>query len=302
MGPVVLPLPGNEALAADLASRLSAEPGLLASRRFPDGESYLRLDTPVAGRRVVLVCTLDRPDERLLPLVFAAATARELGATAVGLVCPYLGYMRQDSRFRPGEAVTSAIFARVLDPWIDWMVTVDPHLHRRQSLSEIYSMPATVLHAAPAIAAWIRAEVPAPLLVGPDAESEQWVAAVARQAGAPYVVLEKVRRGDRAVEVSVPAVERWRDRTPVLVDDIVSTGRTMIETVGHLGRAGLAAPVCIGVHAVFAGNAWPDLQAAGAARIVTCNTIAHPSNVIDVAPMLAEAARDRLSEPMAGKG
>lgn len=301
MRPLLLPLPGNEALAADLASRLGAESGILTVHRFPDGESHVRLESPVAGRPVVLVCTLDRPDDRLLPLVFAAATARELGATAVGLVCPYLGYMRQDARFQSGEAVTSAIFARLLDPWIDWLITVDPHLHRRRSLAEIYAVPATVLHAAPVIADWIRAAVPAPLLVGPDEESGQWVSAVAAAAEAPCLVLEKTRPGDRSVEVSVPAVERWRDRTPVLVDDIVSTARTMIETVGHLRRAGLAAPVCVGVHAVFAGEAWHDLLVAGAGRIVTCNTIAHPSNAIDLAPLLADAVRERLPAPATGR-
>ncbi|GHD60517.1 phosphoribosylpyrophosphate synthetase [Thalassobaculum fulvum] len=301
MRPLVLPLPGNEDLAADLTARLGAEAGALQVRRFPDGETYVRLLTEVAGRQVVLVCTLDRPDDRLLPLVFAAATARELGAERVGLVCPYLGYMRQDKRFQPGEAISSAIFARLLDPWIDWLVTVDPHLHRRSSLSEIYAAPADVLHAAPAIAAWIRREVPRPLLVGPDSESEQWVSAVARDAAASYVVLEKTRRGDRDVEVSVPEVVRWRDHTPVLVDDIVSTGRTMIETIGHLRRAGLAAPVCIGVHAVFAGDAFREIAAAGAGRTVTCNSIRHPSNAIDLGPLLADAVRSRLASGQSPK-
>lgn len=295
MDPLVFALPGNDALASALAAGLRGEVGVAEFRRFPDGETYVRLETPVAGRAVVLAATLDRPDERLMPLTFAAATARELGATVVGLTCAYLGYMRQDKRFHPGEAVTSAVFARLLDPWIDWMVTVDPHLHRRASLAEIYTSPATVLHAAPFIAAWIRDSVASPLLVGPDGESAQWVSDVAGRAGAPFVVLEKTRRGDRDVEVSVPEVERWRDHTPVLVDDIVSTARTMIETVGHLHRAGLAPPVCIGVHAVFAGDAFGDLQAAGVARIVTCNTIAHPSNGIDVTPALVDAVRERLS-------
>jgi ribose-phosphate pyrophosphokinase len=294
MKPLVLPLPGNEVLASALAAGLPAETGVVHVRRFPDGETYLRLDSTVEGRDVVLACTLDRPDERLLSLVFAAATARELGARSIGLVCPYLGYMRQDKRFQPGEAVSSTIFARLLDPWIDWVVTVDPHLHRRRSLAEIYSADATVVHAAPEIAAWIRRQVRRPLLVGPDGESEQWVSAVADDAGAPYVVLEKVRHGDRDVRVSVPQVERWRVHTPVLVDDIISTGRTMIETVGHLRRAGLPAPVCIGVHAVFAGTAFDDLNEAGAARIATCNPIAHPSNAIDLVPLLTEAVRERL--------
>ncbi len=118
------------------------------------------------------------------------------------------------------------------------------------------------------------------------------LADVASRAGTPYVVLTKTRRGDRDVEVSLPDVERWRDRTPILVDDIVSTARTMIATVGHLLRAGMKPPVCIGVHAVSATKAYDDLVASGAARVVTCNTIPHASNEIDVSGALAAAARD----------
>ncbi len=302
MKPLILTLPGNTALATALAERLGAEIGGMTIRHFPDGESYVRIDTPVTGRDVILLCTLDRPDDKLLPLLFAAGTTKELGAARVGLVAPYLAYMRQDRRFQPGEAVTSHCFARLLSGFVDWLVTVDPHLHRRGNLSEIYSIPTQVAHAAPLISGWIRNNVASPVLVGPDSESEQWVAAVAKDAGAPYVVLRKIRRGDREVEVSVPDVERWRARTPVLVDDIISTAHTMIETVGHLRRAQLAPPVCIGVHAVFAGDAHAELLAAGAARVMTGNTIAHESNAIDVSGPLAEAVRELASARPAAHG
>lgn len=100
-------------------------------------------------------------------------------------------------------------------------------LHGNPLLTWIYSIPTAALHAAPAISTWIREAVKNPVLIGPDSESEQWVAAVAQDAGAPFVVLDKTCRGDRDVEVSIPHVDRWRDRTPVLVDDIISTARTM---------------------------------------------------------------------------
>lgn len=299
MSLVLLPLPGNETLAQALAAILDGELGAADVRRFPDGETLVRLLTPVAGRAVALVATLDRPDEKLLSLLFLAATARDLGAAGVGLVAPYLAYMRQDRRFREGEGVTSAYFARTLSSAMNWLVTVDPHLHRRATLSEIYTIPSIAVHAAPAISAWIRSQVPRPLLVGPDVESAQWVTAVAQAADAPAVVLEKTRRGDRDVEISVPDVERWRDHTPVLVDDIISTARTMIETVGHLRRARLAPPVCMGVHAVFAGGAYDDLMAAGAARVVTCNTIPHVSNAIDLTEAMAAGVRAVTTAPTA---
>ncbi len=293
--PLLLPLPGNEALAASLARALGGEVGAVDVHQFPDGETLVRIGTPVIGRSVLLAATLHRPDDKLLPLLFMAATARDLGAARVGLVAPYLAYMRQDRRFREGEGVTSLYFAHILSEAVDWLVTVDPHLHRHESLADLYTIPGVAVRASPAISGWIGAAVPRPLLVGPDSESAQWVRAVAEGAGAPALVLEKVRRGDREVEVSVPDVERWRDHTPVLVDDIVSTARTMIETVAHLRRAGLAPPVCVGVHAVFAGRAYEDLMASGAGRVVTCNTIPHPSNVIDLTEWLAHGVRSALA-------
>jgi ribose-phosphate pyrophosphokinase len=296
-------MPNNERMTEALLSALDdgrrdpaatiAARGDLTLRRFPDGESYVRLASPVRDRDVALVCTLEHPDDKVLPLLFTAATARDLGAARVGLVAPYLSYMRQDRRFVDGEGVTSTYFASLLSRAFDWLVTVDPHLHRRTSLGEIYTIPCEVVHAAPRVAAWIREHVRQPLLIGPDAESAQWVAAVAGAAGAPSIVLEKVRRGDRDVSVSVPDVDRWRGHTPVLVDDIVSTAKTMIETVGHLRRLALPAPVCIAVHAVFATGAYGELLATGAERVVSCDTIPHSSNEISLVDDLAAAVSSR---------
>jgi ribose-phosphate pyrophosphokinase len=284
---LVLAMPGNRRTAAALCEHSGAELGSLEVRSFPDGESYVRIVDDVAGRKLALVCTLDRPDAKIPSLLFAAAAAKDLGAKALYLVAPYLCYMRQDRRFRDGEAVTSAYFARLIGSWFDGLVTVDPHLHRHASLGEIYSIPAIALQSAPLLSEWIERNVEAPLLVGPDSESEQWVESVARRAGAPYVVLRKTRRGDREVAISIPDVSPWRDRTPVLIDDIVSTARTMIEAVRRLRAEGLAAPVCVGIHAVFSGSAEADLRAAGATRVVTCDTIAHPSNVVSTAALIA---------------
>lgn len=303
MKPLLIPLPGNEPLSAALAKRLGWASGTIRTRRFPDSETYLRIDADCERKSLALVCTLDRPDEKFLPLAFAADTVRELGAARVGLVAPYLGYMRQDRRFQPGEAVTSRSFASYLSNRFDWLLTVDPHLHRFHSLGEIYPIATRVAHAAPALATWIGANVDRPLLIGPDGESEQWVADVARRAGAPYVVLTKTRRGDRDVEVSVPRVETFHDRTPVILDDIVSSARTMIETTHRLIEAGLLRPVCVGVHGIFSGNAHSLLERAGAARIVTTQTVHHASNGIEVTDILAGPLSElATSDEVKGRG
>ena len=294
--PLLLVLPGNEAFAAALGSCWSAEQSVLGWHRFPDGESLLRIDADCRDREVALVSTQSDPDRLALPLRFSACTARELGARRVGLIAPYLGYMRQDARFHSGECVSSAHFARFLDETIDWLVTVDPHLHRHASLDEIFRVPTRAVSATPAMAAWIGANVRDPVLIGPDSESAQWVECVARAIGAPSTVLAKTRRGDRDVEVSLPDPRAIAGRTPVLLDDIISSGRTMIAALAHLRRHGAAPAHCVAVHALFAGDAANALAEAGAARVVTVNTIPHATNAIDVAPATAAGVAELLGK------
>lgn len=288
MGAILFSFPGNEAIANALSHSLSIPQGEFTLRHFPDGESYLRIESSVENKDVILVATLERPDDKLLPLLFMADTLRTLKAKRIGVVAPYLAYMRQDVAFHPGEAVSSRAFATLLSRYFDWLVTIDPHLHRIHTLSELYSIPSYVGHAAGTIAQWIRTHVTRPVIIGPDSESEQWVSQVAKDAGAPWVVLEKIRRGDHEVELSLPNLETWKTYQPVLVDDIISTATTMVETIGHLKKLGLNAPTCIGVHAVFAADAFEKLKKAGATEIITCNTITHPSNRIDIVPILKE--------------
>lgn len=291
MNTIILALPGAERLAETLAQQLHCAASTVEAHRFPDGEVVVRLRTAVTGQRVLLVAHLDRPDDKTLALVFAADAARELGALQVGLVAPYLPYMRQDDRFRPGEAITSRSYARLLSSTIDWLVTVDPHLHRWPSLDAIYSIRSHVVAAAPAIADWLRREVPQAILVGPDGESEQWVADVAGRVGVPYVVMTKERRGDREVQVRLPQGVAHEGRTPVLVDDIISSGHTMAAASHVLRGAGWGRPLCVGVHALMDAAALDMLHRAGIARVASCDTVPHPTNAIGVAALLAEGVR-----------
>lgn len=294
---VVLALPGNQAAAARLAVPLCAEIGQADVRRFPDGESYVCLQTPVRDAEVAIVCTLDRPDEKVLPLLWLAIAAREGGARRVGLVAPYLGYMRQDGIFHPGEILAAQHFAELLTRYFDWLVAVDPHLHRIPALSDIYGIPAIAVPAAPAVAAWVQDHVDAPLLVGPDDESRHQVEHVARLCGAPWTVLHKTRHDAWNVEVTAIGTDLGSGRTPVLVDDIISTGRTMIAAAEQLRQAGLPRPLCVAVHAVFTADAYSELTAV-AADVLTCDTIDHPSNRIELTEPVAEAISTMFDLPL----
>ncbi|MBF6024879.1 ribose-phosphate pyrophosphokinase [Lysobacter niastensis] len=292
MSRVLLPFPQQRPMAEAMASTLEARLGRLDWRRFPDGESLVAVDESLSGADVAVIATLRNPDEVSIALRFASATAREFGARSVGLVAPYLAYMRQDTRFHPGEAVSAPLYARFLEESFDWLVTLDPHLHRTPELSTLFRIPAARAAAASAVARWIVEHVPNPVLIGPDSESEQWVSDIAGKGGLPWQVLQKQRHGDREVSVSLPDAAALKGCNPVLVDDIVSSGHTLLETLGHLKALGLPPSVCIAIHAVFSGDAYEQLRNAGASQVVSTNSIPHPSNAIEIAGLLTEACAD----------
>ena len=290
MNRVLIPFVADAELAATVAPAMQARLAPLAWHHFPDGESLVTLDDDLMGADVAILASLRDPDSLALPLYFAARTAREFGARSVGLIAPYLAYMRQDTRFHRGEAISAPLFARFLEGIFDWLVTVDPHLHRFPQLQSVYRIPVAHVSATPAVARWIAATIPDAVLVGPDSESEQWVSGIANKASVPWQVLNKTRNGDYDVRVSLPDPAAMVGRTPVLVDDIVSSGRTILETLAHLQQLSLPPPVLVAIHPVFAGDAFSRLQDAGLARIVSTNTIAHPSNGIGLGVELASAA------------
>jgi len=286
--------PGAEHLAPAFRAAGLAEGGCVF-RKFPDGESYVRLLDDVAGRRVVLVSTLNDPDKRLMSVLLAAGAARAHGAREVGLAIAYLPYMRQDIAFQAGEPVSSLHFAGVLGQFADWVVTVDPHLHRFGSLGEVFGpVPARRVTAASAIADWIMSAFTRPLIIGPDSESGQWVNDIAERTGAPALVLTKTRTGDRSVRIDLPEVGQFGDHQPVIVDDIVSTGTTMAKLVSGLRAKGFRPPVCCCVHALFVEGAQESLLDAGALQITSCDTVPHPTNRISVGKLLAEGVLDSL--------
>lgn len=278
-----------------LAKSLQAELADYEVHHFPDGETYIRVTSDCLNRKVIILADLHQPNPKLLPLIYLCELVKEMGALSVTLVCPYLPYMRQDIQFKSGEAVTSRFFAKLLSQYVDHLITIDPHLHRYHSLAQIYQCQTSVLQAHPVIVEWIKANIDQPLIIGPDSESEQWAANAAHMIGCPYLILEKQRFGDTDVSVQAESASSFKGKTPVLIDDIISTGRTMIKSAEWLTAQGFCAPICIGVHALFSGDALSAMHAANIKRIVTCNTIAHPSNALDISPLLSEKLVDLLS-------
>lgn len=255
---------------------------------FPDNESCLQISWDCKGKIIYFIATLDNPNAKIASLLFAAETLRQYGAEKIHLIAPYLPYMRQDKAFEPGQSITAHYFAKLVSNYFDGLITVDPHLHRIKNLSDIYHIPTKVRHASPLIAHWLGRHQANYLIVGPDNESEQWIQGVAQTLDAPFIALDKTRHGDRNVTITGGYLTNVQNKQPVLIDDMISSGHTLIQACNHLATKGLANPIIIAIHGLFVENAYKNLLPLSD-KIITCNTIAHKSNAIDVAPLIAKA-------------
>ena len=278
---------------AEFAGRLAQATGRDARRverhRFPDGELKVTLPVPLPSS-VTVLRSLHRPNEKLVELILLADTARSLGVRRLTLVAPYLAYMRQDKAFHAGEAVSQVVIGRLLAQRFDTVVTVDPHLHRIAGLEEAVPAEAAIaLTAAPLIGAYFSARSPRPLLLGPDAESERWVKAAAGTS-LDHAVCTKRRHDDHAVTIALPAVP-LAGREVILVDDVASTGGTLVESARLALAAGATRVTAAVTHALLDAAAEARLASAGIAELVSTDTVPHSSNRISVVGLIAQALK-----------
>jgi ribose-phosphate pyrophosphokinase len=288
---IIFSLPGNEDLTQKLSKQLQIEIGIVMVQHFPDREFYVRVETEVSEAEVMLVSTLNYPDDKLLPLYFLSKTLKELGAAKITLIAPYLPYTRQDKSYQTGEAITSNLFAKLISGFADEIITLDTRLHRRKNLSDKYSIPVKVLHVAPLISKWIKENVVKPLIIGPYEETEEWVSEVANKADAPFIVFKKTQNNDGNMQIEIPDATHWKNYKPVIVDDIIATARTMYETTMQLKLSGYNLPIAIGVHGIFVGTSELSLFSTGA-EIITTNAIPHHTNRIDISELIADALQN----------
>jgi len=277
--------------ARRLAAALNCPYREVDVHRFPDGESKLRLPTELP-ERVIICRSLDHPNDKLIELLLTAETARAAGVACLDLVTPYLCYMRQDCAFNPGEAVSQHIIGRWLAGLFDGVITVDPHLHRVHQLDKVLPAKRSIsLSAGPLLAAFVRDHVRDAVLVGPDAESRQWVAHIAELCGMEYVVAEKQRHSDREVHITLPPCN-LQGRTTVIVDDVASTAHTLAAAARLLRDGGAAAVHCCVTHGLFVDDAESQLRDAGVDQVWSTDSVIHTSNVIELAGILAAAIEE----------
>lgn len=288
-----------EHVAVGLAKLLKAELGEVEVTRFPDGETYIRILPDVKGCRVVYVNTLQpSPNDALTETLLTLDALRDLGAREVHAVIPYMAYARQDERFKPGEAVSIATIAKLFKSLeLDAIYTVDMHLHRITDPSKLFGAKFRNLTGVHELANYVkhRPELREnAIVIGPDEEAEQWAKIMAEDLSLDYAVLEKKRYS--ATEVRIEA--RGADvggKKAIIVDDIISTGGTIVEAAKVLRELGASGVAVMCVHPILSGNAYAKLQKLNLLDLAGTDAVLSPISRIPIAPAIAEALKKELS-------
>jgi ribose-phosphate pyrophosphokinase len=291
---IVIGGPSSESLASKVASELNIGAGTLEVRRFPDGEKYLRVLSDVRGQNVAVIQSIHHtPDELLFEYLLLADALKDLGARKVIAFIPYFAYARQDERFKPGEALSFKTVSKLIESvGTDEIYTIDMHQHRIIKCSEVFAIPSHNLSAMPLLADHIQklGKLQNPLVIGPDAEAEQWAKVAAQRLGADFDVFEKRRLGDAKVEVR-PRKSNANGRDVLIVDDIISTGGTIVEAARILHGQGARRIQVACTHPILAPGALEKIKDTGVEDVIGTDTVPSPISVVTVAPLIAEQLR-----------
>ncbi|MBU0627593.1 MAG: ribose-phosphate diphosphokinase [Nanoarchaeota archaeon] len=276
-------------LAKKIAAKLKKPYSPLEVTHFPDTEIKLKFNINVKNKIIVLIQSFYRDiNDCIIETLFAAETAKDLGAKKVILVAPYFPYLRQDKRFNPGECVSLRTIAKNIDEDIDEIYIIDPHLHREKTLSHIFKIKSHKLTANSLIENYIKKTVKNPVIIGPDWESYKWAQRVAEKVGCDFAIMEKERYSARKVSVKLNKKIDIRSKNLIFIDDMISTGHTLLEAIKAMKKLGGKKVTCFAVHGILVENALEKLQKAGA-TVITSNTIPNKAAKIDVSEIISNS-------------
>ncbi|MBS3105151.1 ribose-phosphate diphosphokinase [Candidatus Woesearchaeota archaeon] len=275
-----------------IAKKSGINHSILHVDKFPDDELRVRFEPELKNKSIALIQSFYKNiSDCIIEVILAAKTAKELGAKKVILVAPYFPYMRQDKRFHKGEAVSQLIVTGLIGKYFDAVYLMDPHLHRKNKLGHIFKIKSKKLTANGLIAAYIRKHIKNPAIIGPDEESYKWAKNVAEMIDAESMILNKKRYSSHHVEIKLNKKINLRNKNAVIVDDIISTGNTILETAKILRRLGAKKIYCICVHGIFVNDALSKLKKAKI-NVISTNTIPNKAARIDVSGLIAESFKD----------
>jgi len=297
-GPLLLIIAGSSSrlLALKVAKELGKQISRVEIKKFPDGEKYIRVMEDIHGEEIVVIQSMyHTPDEFLFEYFLLADTLKNLGAKKIILIAPYFAYARQDKCFNPGEAISLLSVAKLIESvGTNEVYTIDMHLHRFSEISKLFKIPSYNLSAFPVLAEYIQKnfELKNPVVIGPDEEAEQWAKTIAEKLRIEYNILEKRRLGPDKVEIK-PKMLNLNNKDVIIVDDIISTGGTMVEAIKAVRREGAHKVIVACTHPILVENALIKIYESGADIVIGTDTIPSQISYVSVAPIIAKVLKNK---------
>ena len=296
----------SQDLASHVAKELGEKVSYVETKKFPDGERYLRISDEIEDEVTVIQSTGYPQDENLMELIFIISTLKELGAKKVKVVVPYLGYARQEKRFNPGETVSARIICELIEfAGADEFITFNVH---EPCVLNFFNIKARNISAMPAIAQYLNKKIfkseEKPLIVAPDKGAYGFAQEISEIIGCDCTYLTKVRLGPDKVETKIVDVrcnsesdntvniDSVKGMHAIIIDDIIATGGTIVNAINILKQYGASAVDVCCVHPILTNNGATRIYAAGAGKIIGTNSLSSDTSRVSIAKTIADALRD----------
>jgi len=290
---VVVSGTSNKEFAKELAKGLGIKYVKSTIHHFPDGELHVKVPGEKIDKLGIIVQSLAyKPNEYLLELLLLADDLRREGAKNVIAVIPYLAYARQDEEFTDGEAVAFLSVAKLLETYCDKIITVDTHLHRFHKISEVFTKAVNV-SAMGELGHYLKKKyksLKSPVVIGPDEESKQWAKQIAEIMGCEYDIFKKVRFSATKVKIK-PKEKDLHGRDVIIVDDIISTGGTIISAIKIAKKEGAKRIIVVCSHGLLMNNALKKIKNAGAEIVISTNTVLNVTSKVSAVHPVAEVVK-----------
>jgi len=288
---IVIPGPASVELGKEIAAQIRATVVPVEFKRFPDGESYIRFDDRVEAQDVVIVQTTSPPqNENMIQLFLIADTAKDMGAKNITAIVPYFAYARQDSRFRPGEALSVKTIVTLLKTCgVSRVITVNSH---NPVILKTLPIPVEDLSAISLLAQYFKKQGfnnAFSLSLGKKGLDTALEASKVLEGKCDYIPTQRDRiTGNVTIEKKTLPIE---NKDAIIFDDIISSGGTMIKAVSWVKEQGAKRVYAACVHPLLIGDVKERILKSGADGIVGTDTVPSSVSVVSVAPLIVQALK-----------
>lgn len=267
-------------LSKKLADSTSVPMVKTETKRFPDGELYIRIKEDIEDEDITIVQTT-YPDENIIELFLLLDAVIRAKANFITVIIPYFGYARQDKQFKKGEPISAEALAKLISTLCDKVITVDPH---KEHILEFFSIPAESVSAVPTIASYLH-DKQIDMILAPDYGALDRANHAAKQLKCDVDYLDKTRVDGNTISIA-PKNLAVKEKTVAIIDDIVSTGGTMAEAIKQLHTQEVDTIYVACTHGLFAGSAIKKLEEAGCKEIIATDTIQTQFSKVSVSEVL----------------